>query len=113
MSEYKRFDVYTELLHTGIGITDKGKELTGNDVVTLLNQLTNENDELKANCKNYEWYKAYKKLLNENEQLKHDKILYEVEKMIDNKIEFLQKDIKELRKCINPYPVKEEGITRG
>ena len=31
-----------------------------------------ENEELKANCKNYEWYKKYKELLNENEQLKSE-----------------------------------------
>ena len=36
----------------------------------LLNELHEEKEQLKKNCKNYNWYKQYKELLNENEQLK-------------------------------------------
>jgi hypothetical protein len=35
-----------------------------------LNTLHEENQALKQNCQNYHWYKQYKQLLNENEQLK-------------------------------------------
>ena len=45
-------------------------------VVALLNEhydeivnLQKENEQLKKNCKNYEWYKQYKQVVNENEQL--------------------------------------------
>lgn len=84
--------------------------------------LKEENDILKKELKAYKkekveldnlYFKNLENVIEENKQLKYDKILYEVEKKIDNKIKFLQKDIKELRKCINPYPVKEEGIKRG
>ena len=40
------------------------------DVMADCKRLEKENEELKSNCKNYEWYKQYKQLLNENEQLK-------------------------------------------
>ena len=41
-----------------------------NDVNSTYKKLIEENEELKQNCKNYTWYKQYKQLLNENEQLK-------------------------------------------
>ena len=47
------------------------KWLNFDEVVDLLNQFQKENEELKENCINYEWYKQYKTLLNENEQLKN------------------------------------------
>lgn len=72
MTEQKRFDVYTELLHTGIGITDKGKELTGNDVVTLLNQLTNENEELKLDNDIKYWKQEYLQLSNHQQVIFHE-----------------------------------------
>lgn len=46
MSDEKRFDIYTELLHTGIGITEYGKEMTGNDVVDMLNQFSDDYNKL-------------------------------------------------------------------
>ena len=46
-----------------IRYTEKGLE-------KVMNEIVDENGQLKSNCRNYEWYKAYKRLLNENEQLK-------------------------------------------
>jgi hypothetical protein len=71
MTENKRYGVFTELLHTGIGITVEGKEVTGDEVVDLLNEqeeiiieqsiqldfLKNENQHMKD-------------VLDENKQLK-------------------------------------------
>lgn len=48
MIENKRYDVFTELLHTGIGITDNGKELTGDDVIRLLNKQEEQITSLKS-----------------------------------------------------------------
>ena len=68
----KRFKLNSE-----IGFIDTQK--CGEDTMTLfevvveLNKLNEENEKLKQNCKNYEWYKQYKAVLNENEQLKADK----------------------------------------
>ena len=42
------------------------------EICNELNALVDENEQLKQNCKNYEWYKQYKTVLNENEQLKKD-----------------------------------------
>ena len=122
MTENKRFDMYMEFLHIEIGITDKGKELTGNDVVTLLNQLINENEELKK-LRNIDqsyieelndlYARNLEHIIEENKELKYDKMLAELDKRIDVKFKVLKKDIKELRSCINPYPVKEAGIKRG
>lgn len=35
----------------------------------IINDLKKENQELKENCKNYTWYRQYKIILNENEEL--------------------------------------------
>ena len=74
----KRFSIKEE---SSIGLssiyTDNGKVMTQLEVLDVLikqhetiQTLAKENEELKQNCKNYEWYKQYKAVLNENEQLK-------------------------------------------
>ena len=67
---------FTETVATGI-VTDNmtNKEYNcemriDDNFLHLINNLADENEQLKENCKNYEWYKQYKTLLNENEQLK-------------------------------------------
>lgn len=44
------------------------KEITTSE--NAFEGLMNENKELRDACKNYDWYKLYNQLLNENEQLK-------------------------------------------
>lgn len=72
-------------------IMDNGVPISQGKVIDLLNKLNEENEvlkkvisrymddiekliieneKLKRTCKNYMWYKQYKQLLNENEQLK-------------------------------------------
>ena len=53
------------------------------EVVHLLNELYEENRQLRDNCKNYVWYKAYKRLLNKNKQLeqKNHKIKRTIEEL--------------------------------
>lgn len=67
----------------------------------VLNRLHEDNEKLKQNCKNYKWYKQYKQLLNENEQLKQDNNalihLLENQSMI----------IQELHSKLLEYQVKE------
>ena len=67
----KRFNLDSEI---GFIDTQKcgGDTMTLFEVVVELNKLNEENEKLKQNCKNYEWYKQYKAVLNENEQLKHN-----------------------------------------
>ena len=66
----KRFKLDSEV---GFIDTQKcgGDTMTLFEVVVELNKLNEENEQLKENCKNYNWYKQYKTLLKENEQLKH------------------------------------------
>lgn len=107
----KRFKLDSEL---GFIDTQKcsGDTMTLFEVVVELNKLNEENEKLKQNCKNYEWYKQYKAVLNENEQLKirnkgkqafidkQDKII----KLLYNQC----KDFKEILDDSNiTYPIDE------
>ena len=96
-------------LDSEIGFIDTqkcgGNTMTLFEVVVELNKLNEENEQLKENCKNYNWYKQYKTLLKENEQLKQE--LFESEKewyechyadnpvRLDSKLEELKEEFKE------------------
>lgn len=74
MIENKRYDVFTELLHTGIGITVEGKEVTGDEVVNKLNEqdkqlqpfieLAKEHDKTLEGL--YQFIRSYLNSRNEN-----------------------------------------------
>ena len=58
-------------------------------------ELTEENEQLKQNCKNYQWYKQCKQLLNENKQLKHSIKCLEADKMeLQQYIKRMQGDVE-------------------
>lgn len=71
-------------------------------IATAINELIEENEQLKKDCKSYEWYKQYKELLNKNEQLKSD-------------IEYIKQLIKDRIKhyhsysCIRLSPNEHKG----
>ena len=85
MVDDKRFDVFTELLHTGIGITDYGKELTGQDVVDLMNEQIDDKAKLECQLRkrtrqrnqladlNVKLMEENKLLARDNEKLKKEK----------------------------------------
>ena len=77
----------------------------GQPICDLLNSLNDENEKLKQNCKNYEWYKQYKNLLNENEQLKNElfetskELLWATSDEVD-RVLYYEDEVEELRKEI-------------
>ena len=79
LTEQETVDLLNELAEDNQDLQKKEVELGQNYLRLLV-----ENGELKQNCKNYGWYKEYKRLLNENEQLKEvlGSILIEVRRDI-------------------------------
>lgn len=73
---------YAELYHKSLKENEQLKKQLDETIEGLHKEITtsenafeglmNENKELRDACKNYDWYKLYKQLLNENEQLKSD-----------------------------------------
>ena len=66
--------------------------------VDIEEELLKENEQLKQNCKNYEWYKQYKNLLDENEILTD--AFEQHLKRKDNRIKELKEENKELQDTI-------------
>lgn len=96
------------------------KEITTSE--NAFEGLMNENKELRDACKGYDWYKLYKQLLNENEQLKKDNewlfkcienqsaLIHELDSVImaynmEHKItiKLTEKDLKTLDKALSYY----------
>lgn len=96
----KRFrGFYAE--NRGLGISDTITYIdyfleTKEDVIeflNILNALDKENQELKQNCKNYSWYRQYKTILNENEELQSNlEELQGICKQYENKLHELKKE---------------------
>lgn len=119
---FKIIDGIKKGTHSGIWDNQKqhnqgiGDELWLGEVVGMLNEgviLAEENEQLKFK---YYWYKQYKELLNENEQLKSDnnrlvnetaKVVAEHQKRV---LDLIDDKIKELKNINNIPLIPRESI---